>query len=198
MENYLLIGDVHGKHLRYKDILDRTEHKTIQIGDFGFRNQHEWHIENIDNSKHKILFGNHDDYTFLNMDHSLGDYTILDNIMCVRGAYSIDRWCRTEGRDWFSNEELSYIEMNDIINIYETTKPQIMISHDCPEIVCKQLFGYPDNNKTRNGLQTMFEIYQPKLWIFGHHHKSIDTIIGDTRFICLNELETFHLNPLEY
>jgi hypothetical protein len=74
----------------------------------------------------------------------------------------------------------------------------MILSHDCPEIVCKQLFGYPDNNKTRNGLQTMFEIYQPKLWIFGHHHKSIDTIIGDTRFICLNELETFHLNPLEY
>lgn len=44
-------------------------------------------------------------------------------------------------------------------------------------------------NITSDGLQAMFEIHQPDIWIFGHHHKSIDTIVNGTRFICLKEAD---------
>lgn len=48
-------------------------------------------------------------------------------------------------------------------------------------------------SQTRTMLQKMFEEHKPELWIFGHHHKSKDEVINGTRFICLDELETFEI-----
>ena len=63
----LIIGDVHGKVNEYWKILQKWDkrHCSIQVGDFGFKKQHEWHLKNIDFSQHQINFGNHDDYSFL-------------------------------------------------------------------------------------------------------------------------------------
>lgn len=186
----LLIGDVHGKINEYLKIINKTKFSTIQLGDFGFKKQHNWHLKNIDNSKHKILFGNHDDYTFLNENHSLGDYYSNDNYMCVRGAYSIDQHHRIENVDWWRNEELSYNEMIDAIDHYNTIKPKIMLTHDCPQIIRQHIFGITEKSITSNALQMMFENHQPDTWVFGHHHRSVDVVIKNTRFVCLNELET--------
>jgi hypothetical protein len=34
----------------------------------------------------------------------------------------------------------------------------------------------------------MFDLWEPSLWIFGHHHVRMDKMFGRTRFICLPEL----------
>lgn len=192
---YLIIGDVHGKVNEYLIIINNLplHFNTIQIGDFGFKTQHLWHLKNIDNSKHKILFGNHDDYSFLGFPHSYGNYKIFSDAFLIRGAYSIDKHLRTPGRDWFSNEELTYSEMQTAIDEYEENKPSIVISHDCPQSIRKNLFNIPEKSITSNGLQIMLEIHKPDVWIFGHHHKSKDITIDGTRFICLSELETFEI-----
>ena len=39
----------------------------------------------------------------------------------------------------------------------------------------------------------MFEKHQPKLWFFGHHHKSWTMMIDGTQFRCLNELEVYDI-----
>ncbi len=127
------------------------------------------------------------------MPHSCGNFSFFEDqsIFTVRGAYSIDQYHRTEGSDWFSNEELNYSEFQDLIDYYLEVKPNVVISHDAPHSVRQTLFGITDKSTTSNGLQAMFENHQPDLWIFGHHHQSKDVNINGTRFICLKELETF-------
>lgn len=194
MEKILIIGDVHGKIDNYWKIINNTKLPSIQVGDFGFKKHHEWHLKNIDSSKHKINFGNHDDYTFLEEKHSLSDYSINDKYMSVRGADSIDKGYRIEGVDWWSNEELDYFQMQNAIDLYIENKPNIMITHDCPQCIREYLFGIFDKSITSNGLGAMFEYHKPKVWVFGHHHISKDVNIMGTRFICLGELETIELD----
>jgi hypothetical protein len=33
----------------------------------------------------------------------------------------------------------------------------------------------------------MFELHQPKLWVFGHYHTDYDEVIQGTRFVCVNK-----------
>ena len=68
-----------------------------------------------------------------------------------------------------------------------------MFSHDCPQAVMEQLFGYKEKSRTRQALQQMFELHQPEYWFFGHHHFSVNTVINNTNFMCLKELEVFEL-----
>lgn len=57
----LVIGDVHGKINEYWKLINKYNIDSIQLGDFGFKRHHNWHLENVDSSKHKINFGNHVD-----------------------------------------------------------------------------------------------------------------------------------------
>lgn len=191
----LIIGDVHGKIVQYNNLISKSD-TSIQVGDFGFKKQHDWHINHIDPSKHKINFGNHDYYPYLNMEHSTSNWSYIeDYIFTVRGADSIDKYLRTEGLDWFRNEELTYKEGYQIIENYEKIKPNIVVTHDCPQSVAENLFSYIHGNKsmTRLILQEMFEVHQPSQWFFGHHHKDIDVMIEGTNFICLDELSIYNL-----
>ena len=194
-----IIGDVHGKINDYWKLittLDKNE-QSICVGDFGFKKQHDWLIDdsNIDTALHKINFGNHDYYPYLESKHSCKNWYYYTNykLMTIRGAKSIDTWHRTEGIDWFTNEELSYLEGKNILNIYETIKPEIVVSHDCPQSIKQSIFGYTDLSITSTILEECLIIHKPKLWIFGHHHQSINTVINNTNFICLDELETYKI-----
>jgi len=193
----MVIGDVHGKVNKYKEIIDQTE-QSIQLGDFGFHGSHDWHKLNVDGSKHKILFGNHDCYPYINEEYSLGDHSCLylenTKIFTVRGALSIDKYRRTHGVDWFSNEELSYAEANRAIEDFVKFKPNIVLSHDCPSSVAQRLFGYTDHSTTSRNLQYMLDEFPPDLWIFGHYHRSIVETKFKTKFICLSELETIDIS----
>ncbi len=192
LSGMLVIGDVHGKVDNYWKILQKHKGTSIQVGDFGFKKQHDWHLKNIDHSQHQINFGNHDDYTYLYEPHSLSNFSVsTTGLMTIRGAYSIDKAYRTENLDWWANEELNYDEMQNAIDFYNFNKPKIIISHDCPHEARQQLFGINGKSITSNGLQVMFENHQPDLWIFGHHHCRKNEIINGTRFICLEELGTF-------
>jgi len=137
--------------------------------------------------------GNHDYYPYLDKPHILGDYGVYENMFFVRGAWSIDHYFRTLGRDLFHNEQLSYVECQQAIDLYEQIKPNIVISHDCPIEARQKLFYIYDTDITSTCLQTMLEIHRPSLWVFGHHHKSKKVSIQGTEFICLNELETLKI-----
>jgi len=192
-----IIGDVHGKVERYKEITDNCNF-SICVGDFGFEQEWRWHRKNISAGNHMINMGNHDYLPFLNDDASLENYFHfnLRSIFSVRGAESIDKHLRTEGLDWFPNEELTYQEGLAAVDAYVEAKPRIVISHDCPQSILESLFkmGWSyGKSQTRQLLQAMFEAHQPEYWFFGHHHEHRDSAINGTRFICLGELETFEL-----
>lgn len=189
-----IIGDVHG-NLNGYEVAIRDKERTVQLGDFGFKKEHDWHLNNVDPKSHSILFGNHDYYPYLDHEHSLGNWKYISefDVFFVRGADSIDKSMRTEGRDWFSEEEMSYAEFSKCIDEYEKQKPDVVVSHDAPQSIVLSFFGIPDKSITRSALDQMFEIHKPNIWIFGHHHTSINSVVFGTYFICLDELESFKI-----
>ena len=191
----LLIGDVHGHLDRFAALLRDSSYPSIQLGDFGFRYQHQWHLASYDSSRHRVLFGNHDYYPGLDWPHSLGNFSSLPQygIFAVRGADSIDRDRRYEGLNWWPEEELTCHQGPDALNAYADARPEIVLSHDCPHSVALAWFGIHPPSRTRQLLERMLEIHQPRLWIFGHHHHSRQEQRNGTTFRCLNELETLLL-----
>ena len=197
-----IIGDIHGKIEQYKQITDNCEF-TICVGDFGFKKEWDWHKEHIWKNgqyPHWINLGNHDWIDVLKEDHleyaTTGNFNYFTdwNLFTVRGANSIDKHLRREGIDWFRNEELNYQEQLEAFDCYIKHKPDIVVSHDCPQDIMVSLFGYTDKSQTRVMLQHMFNEHKPKLFIFGHHHHHVDVNILGTRFICLDELQTFEID----
>jgi len=193
-----VIGDVHGKYERYHKIVRQTETHpyTIQLGDFGFKYET---LKNVDSTKHLILPGNHDNYSMCyRYPHFLGDYgySSLNKVefFYYRGAYSIDRQYRTIGIDWWENEQVSIDQFMKARELYRQVKPNIVITHDCPETISLQMLRLDQRqyqNMTGWALNELWNIHQPKLWIFGHYHQSRIMQYGDTKFVCLDELETY-------
>jgi predicted phosphodiesterase len=193
-----VIGDVHGKHDAYRDLIYRTNGYTLQLGDFGFKYDI---LQNVDSTKHLILLGNHDNYDICyKYPHFLGDYgyTSLNKIefFYYRGAYSIDRMYRTIGIDWWEREQVNIEGFMKARELYRQQKPDIVITHDCPETIAYQMIPPGQRvyqNNTNWALQELFNIHEPKLWIFGHYHKSRTIMGGRTKFVCLDELETYDI-----
>lgn len=191
-----VIGDVHGKYDKYYEVLrekDRNAH-TVQLGDFGFKYDT---LKNLDPERHKIIGGNHDNYEkIIKIPHYLGDYGCAKlngvDFFFYRGAYSIDRQYRTVGIDWWSEEQLTIDHFMKARDLYREIKPDIVLTHDCPETVVPYLLE-PNariyQNTTSWALQELFNIHQPKIWRFGHYHKKWSMNIGNTNFRCLDELE---------
>lgn len=197
------IGDVHGKFYEYKQIIKDVD-CSMQVGDMGvgfFRyDYHEDKKVAVNNppydamckGDHKYIRGNHDNPEVCKRQtHWIPDGTMYNGVFCVGGANSIDRHMRTEGLDWWADEELSYSDSLKVFDSYVNTKPDYVMSHDCPEFLYSYMVShrYGKQSSTSVLLQNMFEAHKPKVWIFGHHHKSFDMTILGTRFICLKEHE---------
>jgi|14BtaG_2_1085337.scaffolds.fasta_scaffold64280_2 hypothetical protein len=206
-----IIGDVHGKMEEYKKVAQRAEY-SLQLGDMGFDYDP---LKELDFACHQFFGGNHDNYdTYYSIPHSIGDYGThrLGEIdfFFMRGSVSIDCLSRvydyflSNNKTWWYEEELTMKQLDAAIDSYETIKPEIMITHDCPSVVknmisnpnVMQRFGWPEQHSclTQQALQTMFSIHQPKLWFFGHFHRTWTKQIGETKFFCINELDYYDLD----
>lgn len=200
-----ILADVHGKYRRMHEIIrEKDKHEYIvQIGDLGFDFST---LDNVDPNKFKIVSGNHDNMDkIIHIPHYLGDYgyTELNGIhfFWYRGAYSIDRQYRTIGIDYWSDEQNNIETFMKARELYTEVKPDIVLTHDCPESINYHLLP-PGANRYQNmtgwALDELFNIHQPKMWRFGHYHKSWRMTIKGTDFRCLNELETEVLTKDSY
>ena len=204
-----VIGDIHcnldggenneyGKERSYFTLIEDAEY-SVQIGDFGFPippNNPSFHdkVATVDKTRHVAVLGNHDDYN-QRIANELGDFGVhsfpLENgkfeFFYMRGAFTPDFYRRIIGIDLWREEQLTDQEGWDVVKLYQKIKPSIVITHDCPE-VCLYMFygGNCKVDRTNRILQTCFEIHQPKLWIFGHHHRNWKYTYKDTLFICLD------------
>jgi len=207
---YRLIGDIHGDFTTYESIISDSE-RSIQVGDFGvgfFSDKTTIYTPEIEkknwygplfeenykeepNLNHRFIRGNHDNPEACKQNKLwIPDGTMHGPFFCIGGALSIDKDYRREDYDYWSDEELTYDQFMKIADSYEKIKPNFVISHDCPESVTPHLFSWYNKTRfpsiTRQGLQMLFEIHQPKLWVFGHwHHHKMEVIRG-TQFICLD------------
>jgi hypothetical protein len=209
-----LIGDVHGKFGPYKKLIRDSKH-SIQLGDMGVGfvrpDYHRWTEHDSDTKyainppfdymvrgNHRFIRGNHDNPGVCKRHKQWiadGTYDETMKAMMVGGAFSIDHMFRTRDIDWWADEELSYDEADKALTTFLEKKPEIMLTHDCPLEVIPWMHShhFKDNSFTQRYLQNMFEQHQPRLWVYGHHHKSFEMKINGTTFRCLNELETMDL-----
>lgn len=201
------IGDVHGKFKQYARLIAEVP-QSIQVGDMGvgFMNWHGEYSANppfdkMEQGDHRYIRGNHDNPEVCRRQkHWIPDGTMHHGIFCLGGAVSIDRARRTQGLDWWPDEELSYIELDQLISTFIQLRPEIVVTHDCPESVASSIMmrKLQDGSRTRAALQQMWQGHQPKLWVFGHWHQDFVFKCGRTTFICLNELSFIDSdNPTE-
>ena len=223
MNKLRVIGDVHGsisKRLRLPDVpsyieivddLDADDY-SVQVGDLGFDYSE---LSLLDPEQDKFFYGNHDNLdTYYDSPNALGDYGMVNlgpwGFFFVRGAISIDMESRKRveakglGKCWWAGEELSYREAALCFEEYRDAKPDVVMSHDCPATISKMIgvpgileaFGFKKDfvSQSQNLLEQMFIVHQPKLWIFGHYHKSHDFTYKGCRFMCLAEREYVDFN----
>ena len=194
------IGDVHANFTHYT-FLSRAPgvDMSIQVGDFGVGFAQVPPLE----PHEKFIRGNHDNPDeCLNIPGYIPDgshFLINDTkIFCIGGAFSIDAAWRTPGFSWWPNEECKYSDFFQFEEEIRKIQPDIIVTHDGPQSVVAthllpSIFA-DETSVTRTGLDMIFENYAPKLWIFGHHHRYMDRVIKNTRFICLDELGIFDLD----
>ncbi len=145
-------------------------------------------------------------YTYKDQSkHFLGDYGIHEvpgfgKIFFVRGAWSIDWKHRTPGMSWWEDEEIPYGTMQKALAAYEKEKPDFMVTHTIPTMIIpdvpfERIFGPTiHSSRTEELLQQMYDIHQPKMWLFGHWHVNWEQTLphvktrNETTFICLDEL----------
>jgi len=199
------IGDVHGYHREYKALL-RNIPESVQVGDMGVGfpdNKEQGFSTFAVPGVHRFIRGNHDNPSVAkSMSNYIYDGCREAGVMYVGGALSIDRRFRTS-ETWWEDEQLSHEELWALCKKYKEYGPAVMVTHDCPESIVGSLFddynhGYKDPSRTRNGFEEYFNMHQPKLWIFGHWHRSVRKTINGTTFICLAELETLDIDLGEY
>ena len=115
----------------------------------------------------------------------------------IRGAESVDKQWRVEGVSWWKEEELSYRQAKDAIELYASYKPDIMLTHDCPSSALLFFITNPLKDEisiTNNILHECFKIHKPKNWYFGHHHIDKEVEYKGTKFRCINELSYVDLD----
>jgi hypothetical protein len=192
----IFIGDVHGKFREYTGLLKLyKDQPSIQVGDFGIGFGFGVSGEPMPIPNHWFIRGNHDNpEKCRERSDYLGEFGYREDlgIFFVSGAFSIDRYLRTEGVDWWPDEELDYRQSLEAITLYEKIKPEIVVTHDCPNscgTFVKPAHKVLIPSATGEMLEQMYQIYAPKIWIFGHYHVPFSKIIDKTTFIGLAELE---------
>lgn len=182
----------------YLELIEPASY-SVQLGDLGFDYAP---LAGVDPSRHRVIAGNHDNLPNVT-PHFLGDFgmhtiplrTGAFEFFFVRGARSVDIDRRIEGISWWADEELDDSRAAAALERYESRRPGIVISHDCPtEIVpaVATIDGDVVPSRTTRLLQDCLEVHAPKLWLFGHHHRnwSFRHPCGTT-FVCVGTLSYF-------
>lgn len=203
------IGDVHGKTDQYQKKLRQQYggQSTFQIGDMGigFQGTPGLHRDIMDGGDHRWIRGNHDDPQKCRESIGYaGDYgwDPRKNLFWLAGAFSIDYMYRVPGKSWWADEELSYPDLVNAIQLYEKVKPKYVATHEAPTeaatwLLTQAVPGFRGeklrcgDSRTSVALQQMFNFHQPEEWVFGHYHIDKSFLWKGTKFTCVNELSVY-------
>ena len=104
------------------------------------------------------------------------------------GANSVDLWHRKEGVSWWREEEIQDSDINNLINNLGDNKHlDLMLTHDCPASLTKQIAVFSGINGAKiSNSQTQLEKINQEVeidkWYFGHWHINLPL---DDKFHCL-------------
>ena len=196
----IVLSDVHGNILRCQDVALRNPGVPIvQLGDLGVGFIPREIIENLP-SNFFFFPGNHDNRKIaVTMKNCLGHFGLLlrPHFFFVSGADSKDKAVRTEGVNWWPDEELTYEQGQKCIDEWAGSKAQVIVSHDCPQRIAEAFFLIYDRSRTRQIIDAMIEARPPRLVVFGHHHRPLHKHHESTEYCGLKIDETITLDISE-
>ena len=198
---FVFLGDVHGNMQHCLHVAQtNTRAVIVQVGDMGvgFRELKDISVLDLLPPNFKFFVGNHDNRQLANTSSvCLGDFgEYLEKIFFVSGANSIDKEDRIEGISWWADEELSYKQGVDCLDLWEKSQTKILVSHDCPQSIAEGYKDIYDKSSTRSLLQQMIEVRKPEMIVCGHHHYSHRLIHDGIQYIGLDINEAFLLDIL--
>jgi len=191
----MIVGDVHGDRGFLEDVVKLAKKNgcegILQLGDFGYWPSYPEMLESYDLPV-MFLDGNHEFYGN-DENPGLAQYTedvneVGDRVFYVRrgsclrignfdvlfmgGAYSIDKSTRTEGFDWFKEEQITDEQLNRVLDLRESI--DIVLSHDAPWSFNfgNSISFEPRAVMNREKLDKILDRHCPDRWYFGHYHRS--------------------------
>jgi hypothetical protein len=207
-----ITGDTHGdidflklkvyfskRYTTYADVL-------LILGDAGIIwSQEENYISLYENLMMTVIFidGNHENFDMLKrfpivekfgakmhritgtIFHVIrGELLTINGLsfLTLGGASSVDKWCRTEGVNWWKEENIGRDEFtNAVRNLRKAGgKVDYLLTHTAPTSLVTRAIGYkPDDNT--DYLERLYQEASFSRWYFGHFH--IDRKFGP-RFRC--------------
>lgn len=191
--NIWFIGDGHGyPAANFKRV--PKGHTVIALGDvgMGFNPPTEFEKHGLP-VNYRFLRGNHDNPAVCK-EHPfyLGDFGYNEEfgIFYISGGFSIDRKYRVFGQTWWEDEELGYLRLQDMIDLYMQVKPEIVVSHVAPAMMVDKYFEHKPVRRTEYAMQYCIEQAAPRLWLSGHYHMSLSYYRKDMlyRALDINEL----------
>lgn len=197
------IGDIHGKRHLYEAALEGCR-ASVQVGDFGygFYETGDPYLEGWPGDNyHRFIRGNHDNPKVCYQRPHHIDSGFERGVFYVGGGWSIDNALRTEGVNWWPDEQHSYEELGILIDIFKQRRPKRVVSHEAPASIARRFFPGrfpPGPSMTSNALNVMLKSHRPAEWVFGHWHEARDEVIDGTRFICLPEGGWVDLPDISY
>lgn len=227
----VIVGDWH-KDIDYiwklLTVLNNKDVDTIiHVGDVGFMIHAEefadWLTSQLASKGMQLYFieGNHEDYKWLedlevdsdglgvvreNIRHiPRGFRTSYDGkeFLFVGGGVSVDQYRRTRDYDWWAEEEITNLEVDQIIS---AGSADVLVSHDCPahfELDLPHSHMFPSDlidksDEHREKLESIYKGVGAGKVVCGHYHiyrKQSDLVVLDcnnrsvdnTQYIMLNE-----------
>lgn len=184
----------------------------VHLGDFGYWTDNPETRKMLSRWEHRLawhklhlwwLDGNHENHWRLNaqpINPETGMRDITEHIhhlprghrwvwndrtwMALGGAHSVDWQGRTEGKDWWPEEFLTWAQLEAAI---DPGPVDIMLTHDmprgarCPELD-RKTWGFPDSElaasaQHRELIRTVVEEVRPEVLYHGHMHCRYDDLL---------------------
>ena len=131
-----------------------------------------------DNFVHGCVF---EEVEFPNIKYfadEVAEYNIMDKkILCIPGAYSVDKWYRLQNDwQWFAQEQLSEEEMKIAEEQFSGKYYDFVFSHTCPiSWEPNDLFlSMIDQSTVDKTMEVWMDKFKEKIlwkhWVFGHFH----------------------------
>lgn len=196
------LGDVHARMNALETAMQNCARRGIdtllQVGDFWLYTEKD--LTKFNRVRDRIedqfgvlvdvhfIDGNHENFDLLGDTavtkemtpfmtyHGRGDiFTIKDvTIATFGGAVSIDKFLRTEGRDWWPQEKPAaseYYHAAQRLGEYGGDI-DVFVSHDCPESMSHifEVLPHVESQQVRLGLDNLYNLIQSPYIVHGHWH----------------------------
>ena len=190
-DTLIVLGDVGINYYLNEEDKNYKEYlKKINLKLFCVRGNHEERPENISTYKEVEMFGGkvliEEEYPNLIFAKDGEIYNIDGKkILVIGGAYSVDKQYRLlHGYEWFKDEQLTEIEMDNILNKIKGMHFDIVLTHTCPykyeprEVFMRGL----DQTKVDKSMEKFLDVVESSItydkWYCGHYHieKKVDKL----------------------